>query len=106
MNQFSIGEIAIYQATKVAERYSAILVYDGEEVEIISELGNYDDDLIGSHYICRFKDGVKAYICPIDLHKKHPPKTSNDIEETRKYGPGQWDLMPWSPKEKENVKQN
>ena len=35
-----------------------------------------------------------------NLRKKRLPRTNRDIEETRQHGLGQWDLMPWSPKEK------
>ena len=101
MSKFSIGE----KAKLIAIKRSYLT---GLEVEIVNigtttMEGNYADYRI---YIPGHKspapDGM--WTCnEWQLIKKRPPKTSSDIEETRKYGPGQWDLMPWSPKEKKNV---
>ena len=97
MSQFSIGEMAII----IAPGHP----FNGEEVEIIGPIGYQENAFVkcSAAYPILFKDGCNGWAAPKKLRKKRPPRTSNDIEETHKYGPGQWDLMPWNPKEKKNV---
>ena len=95
MSQFSIGEIAIVRGAYKKNNH----IHEGKEVTIL-EGPRICSDTGRLEY--RVNAEPMSWIYEASLIKKRPPRTSKDIEETRQHGPGQWDLMPWSPKEKEN----
>ena len=99
MAHFEIGEIAIINCPT--------MFHHGCEVEIVSSEYFYEDiiadgigyDVIIPGFPCKEMDSQRGewFIETINLRKKHPPKESLDIAETKEKGAPTWRQCVFTP---------